>query len=174
MGLLDDPYVDDRILCPAGAGRSGPPGHGPGRRRTVRGAGPLRNENGLLPLDATALGSVAVIGPLADSPRDTLGPWVFDFDLDETVTVLAGVRARAGGDRSGPGAAAPDHAVRVGYARGVPVVQREFPSLFDMFGGNTPSDPDGFDDDAEFGRAVDLAADADVPGRSSWWGSGRT
>ena len=48
------------------------------------------------PRRADGLGSVAVIGPLADSPRDTIGPWVFDFDLDETVTVLAGIRARAG------------------------------------------------------------------------------
>ena len=56
----------------------------------------LRNEGGLLPLDADAIGSIAVIGPLADSPRDTLGPWVFDFDLDETVTVLDGIRAQAG------------------------------------------------------------------------------
>ena len=31
-----------------------------------------------------------------------------------------------------------------------------------MFGGNTPSDPDGFDEDVEFQQAVDLAADADV------------
>ena len=91
------------------------------------------------------LGSIAVIGPLADSRRDTIGPWVFDFDLDETVTVLDGIRARAG------------DGVRVEYARGVPVVQREFPSLFDMFGGNTPTDPEGFDEDAEFQRAVDLA-----------------
>lgn len=159
MGLLDDPYVDEdrarQVLAD-------PAHRDVARVAAERSAVLLRNENGLLPLDATALGSVAVIGPLADSPRDTIGPWVFDFDLDETVTVLAGVRARAGGDRSGPGAAAPDHAVRVGYARGVPVVQREFPSLFDMFGGNTPSDPDGFDDDAEFRRAVDLAAGADV------------
>ena len=110
----------------------------------------LRNEGGLLPLSAEAVGSVAVIGPLADSPRDTVGPWVFDYDLSETVTVLDGIRARAGGG------------VRVEHARGVPVVQREFPSLFDMFGRNTPSDPEGFDEDAEFRRAVDLAAGADV------------
>ena len=75
----------------------------------------------------SALGSIAVIGPLADSARDIIGPWVFDFDLDETVTVLDGIRARAG------------DAIRVEHARGVPVVQREFPSLFDMFGGNTPA-----------------------------------
>ena len=56
---------------------------------------------------STSLSSIAVIGPLADSARDTIGPWVFDFDLDETVTVLAGIRARAGDD------------FRVEYARGV-------------------------------------------------------
>jgi beta-glucosidase len=44
----------------------------------------------------------------------------------------------------------------------VPVVQRDFPSLFDMFGGNTPKDPEGYDESAEFDRAVDLARGADV------------
>jgi hypothetical protein len=64
--------------------------------------------------------------------------------------VFAGIRIRVG------------DAVRVEYARGVPVVQRQTPSLFDPFGWNTPSDPEGFDEDAEFQRAVDLAAGADV------------
>jgi beta-glucosidase len=34
--------------------------------------------------------------------------------------------------------------------------------MFDMFGGNAPSDPPGFDAPAELARAVALAADADV------------
>ena len=34
--------------------------------------------------------------------------------------------------------------------------------MFDMFGGNAPDDPDGFDEEAEFQRAVELAGDADV------------
>ena len=110
----------------------------------------LRNEGGLLPLDAGSLSSIAVIGPLADSKRDTIGPWVFDFDLDETVTVLDGIRARAG-DASGSTTPA---ACRV--------VQRVFPSMFDMFGGNKPEDPEGFDEEAEFQQAVDLARGADV------------
>ena len=150
MGLLDDPYVDE---ARARQVLADPAHRDVARVAAERSAVLLRNEGDLLPLSldgADGLGSVAVIGPLADSPRDIIGPWVFDFDLDETVTVLAGIRARAG------------DAVRVEYARGVPVVQREYPSLFDMFGGNTPSDPDGFDDDAEFRRAVDLAAGADV------------
>jgi beta-glucosidase len=110
----------------------------------------LRNEGNLLPLDSASLSSIAVIGPLADSKRDTIGPWVFDFDLDETVTVLEGIRTRAG------------DGVRVDHARGVSVVQRLFPSLFDMFGGNKPEDPEGFDEEVEFQRAVELAHQADV------------
>jgi beta-glucosidase len=110
----------------------------------------LRNEGGLLPLDPRALGSIAVIGPLADSRRDTIGPWVFDFDLDETVTVLEGIRSKAG------------EGVRVDHARGVRAGQRVYPSMFDMFGGNSPVDPEGFDEEAEFQHAVDIARAADV------------
>jgi beta-glucosidase len=140
LGLLDDPYVDEDHAREVLAD----PAHREvARVAAERSAVLLRNEGGLLPLSADAIGSIAVVGPLADS-------WVFDYDLDETVTVLAGIRARVG------------DTVRVSYARGVPVVQREFPSLFDMFGRNTPSDPDGFDADAEFAQAVDLAREADV------------
>jgi beta-glucosidase len=42
------------------------------------------------------------------------------------------------------------------------VVQRLFPSIFDMHGHNRPEDPEGFDEDAEFRRAVGLADSADV------------
>jgi beta-glucosidase len=147
LGLFDAPYVDEDRAREVLAD----PGHRDvARVAAERSAVLLRNDHGLLPLDVTALGSIAVIGPLADSARDIIGPWVFDFDLDETVTVLDGIRVRAG------------DGIRVEYARGVPVVQREFPSLFDMFGGNTPTDPEGFDDDAEFQGAVDLARHADV------------
>jgi beta-glucosidase len=147
LGLFDAPYVDEDR---ARAVLADPAHREVARVAAERSAVLLRNEGDLLPLDAGRLRSIAVIGPLADSKRDTLGPWVFDFDLEETVTVLAGIRARAGAG------------VRVDHARGVRVVQREFPSLFDMFGGNMPSDPAGFDEEAEFRQAVDLARDADV------------
>ena len=147
MGLFDDPYVDEDRAREVLAD---PTHRDVARIAAERSAVLLRNEGDLLPLDAGNLGSIAVIGPLADSKRDTIGPWVFDFDLDETVTVFEGIRARAG------------EGVRVDHARGVRVVQRLFPSLFDMFGGNKPADPDGFDEDAEFQRAVDLGRGADV------------
>ncbi len=64
--------------------------------------------------------------------------------------MLEGIRRHAGG------------AARVGYAPGVRPAQRVFQSMFDMFGDNAPEDPEGFDDEAELQRAVDLARDADV------------
>jgi beta-glucosidase len=147
MGLFDTPYVDEDHAREVLAD----PAHREvARVAAQRSAVLLRNEGGLLPLDAGGLRSIAVIGPLADSKRDILGPWVFDYDLDETATVFEGIRDRAG------------EGVRVDHARGVPVVQRVFPSLFDMFGRNKPEDPEGFDEEAEFQQAVDLARGADV------------
>jgi len=145
MGLLDAPYVDEqnaRIVLADPAHRAA------ARAAAQRSAVLLRNEGGLLPL--TNPGSIAVIGPLADSRRDTLGPWVFDFDLGETVTVLRGIKDRAGA------------AVEVGYAPGMRPAHRTFPSMFDQFSGKVPVDPPGFDDAAELARAVSLAHASDI------------
>ena len=98
MGLFDDPYVDEDRAREVLAD----PAHREvARVAAERSAVLLRNEGDLLPLDAGSLSSIAVIGPLADSKRDTIGPWVFDFDLDETVTVLDGIRAKVGRRRPG-------------------------------------------------------------------------
>jgi beta-glucosidase len=110
----------------------------------------LRNEGAVLPLSSDQVSSIAVIGPLADSQRDTLGPWIFNHDLSETVTILDGLRARAG------------DGVEVRHAAGVRPSFRTFPSMFDMWGGNTPDDPADFDDDAEIAAAAELAAGSDV------------
>ena len=147
LGLFDNPYVDEdraRVVL-------GDPEHREvARVAAERSAVLLRNEGDLLPLDVETLTSVAVIGPLADSRRDSLGPWVFDFDLDETVTVFDGIRRKVGSR------------VQVNFAAGIRVAQRVFASMFDMFGGNRPEDAPGFDEEAEFRRAVDLASSADV------------
>src|SRR6187200_1352859 len=147
MGLFNQPYVDEDRAREVLAD----PAHREVARITAeRSAVLLRNEDEVLPLDAASISSIAVIGPLADSKRDTIGPWVFDYDLDETVTVLDGIRSRVG------------EAARVEFAPGVRVAHRVYASMFDMFGGNRPEDPHGFDADAEFQRAVDLAREADV------------
>ena len=147
LGLFDNPYVDEDQAREVLAD---PQHREVARVAAERSAVLLRNEDNLLPLDLEQVSSIAVIGPLADSPRDTIGPWVFDFDLDETITVLDGIRAKVGDQ------------VRVEYAQGVPVVQRVYPSMFDMFGRNRPADPEGFDENTEFERAVQVASNADI------------
>jgi beta-glucosidase len=147
MGLFDQPYVDEARSAEVLAD---PTHRDEARVAAQRSAVLLRNEGALLPLDAASTSSIAVIGPLADSQRDTLGPWCFDFDLAETVTVLDGLTRKAAG------------AVEVSYAPGIRPAQRLFASMFDMFGGNAPVDPEGFDDEAELARAVELARTSDV------------
>ena len=141
MGLFDAPYVDEERAREVLAD----PAHREvARVAAERSAVLLRNEDDLLPLDPGGLTSIAVIGPLADSKRDTLGPWVFDFDLDETVTVLDGIRARVG--RRGAGR------LRAGRRPEPAPVTRHRSTGWTATGRR----PDGFDDDAEFARAVEL------------------
>ena len=146
MGLFEKPYVDQkqaqRVLAD-------PRHREVSRRAAERSAVLLRNEGSLLPLDASKLQSIAVIGPLADSARDTLGPWVFGFDLGETVTVLAGIRAAAGKN------------VRVDYSPGVTMPARLHPSIFDLNPAMAAKRVE-VDDASELPRAVALAKAADV------------
>lgn len=55
----------------------------------------LKNEGSLLPLSDDPA-SIAVIGPLADDRKDLLGTWAAEGKPDDVVTVLAGIRERAG------------------------------------------------------------------------------
>ena len=145
LGLLDDPFVDEDAAREV---LSDPAHREVARTAAQRSAVLLRNDGGLLPL--AARGAIAVIGALADSQRDTLGPWVFEQDTAETVTVLQGIRDRVAGD------------AEVVFAPGVRPTPRMFPSIFDIWGENVPVDPADFDDDGELERAARTAAAADV------------
>lgn len=95
LGLFDNPYTNPeagkKILDPAFLEHA----------RTVarQSAVLLRNENGALPLSADKISSVAVIGPLADAPRDQLGTWCFDGKGENSVTPLTAVRDLLGESR---------------------------------------------------------------------------
>ena len=145
LGLFEQPYVDEDA---APAVLADPRHRDVARIAAEKTLVLLKNDDSLLPLSGQR--SIAVIGQLADSPRDTLGPWVFEHDTDETVTILAGLRARAG------------EGVRVEYAAGVRPPTRLFPSMFDERDHGLPVVADDFDDDAELARAVALAAASEV------------
>ncbi|WP_419997418.1 glycoside hydrolase family 3 N-terminal domain-containing protein [Streptomyces boninensis] len=96
LGLFDDPYVDvdGEVTKPSKAARKA------AREAAARSMVLLRNEGGVLPLAASA-GSVAVVGPFADS-EDLLGTWVGpggakgpDGVKFPPVTVVDGIRAAA-------------------------------------------------------------------------------
>lgn len=56
----------------------------------------LKNGSDTLPLDREALAKVAVVGPLAEAPRDQLGCWMLDGKPEETVTPVAALREALG------------------------------------------------------------------------------
>jgi beta-glucosidase len=146
MGLFENPYVDQTKINAVL--------NNPAHKRAAREAAEksfvlLRNENQTLPLDRSKRGSIAVIGPLADSARDTLGPWVFDHDLNETVTILQGIR-----DKVGDG-------MQIASSPGVTMISRLNPSFFDALPGLLPAARVEVDDDAEIERAVNLARVSD-------------
>ncbi len=146
MGLFEQPFVDlkaaQRVL-------NDPAHRVVAREAAERTAVLLRNEGGLLPGAIRDAKSIAVIGPMADSARDTVGPWVFDQKDGETVTVLAGIRAEAA------------RGVRVDYSAGVSMAPRLYPSIFES-GNHAPTKHVTVDDESEIGRAVELANNADV------------
>ncbi|MDU0348929.1 glycoside hydrolase family 3 N-terminal domain-containing protein [Actinomyces sp. MRS3W] len=126
----------------------------PSHRRLARQAAErslvLLKNDGALPLTASAR-RIAVLGDLAASKRDILGPWTFEKQVEESVSILEGIRARAGAG------------VTVEYARALATASRVQPSIFDRQEQTPlPTTPEGFDADAEMERAVALAAGADV------------
>jgi len=146
MGLFDQPYVDPdqaRLVL------NDPDHRTIARIGAERAAVLLRNEGGLLPLDPHTLRSIAVIGPFADAARDSAGPWVFDQDDGETVTILAGIRAKL------------DPAVRISHSVGVSVPKRCFASIFES-PEHTQAPRIEVEDEVEIARAVDLARQSEV------------
>ena len=92
LGLLDDPYrgaTPEReratLLAPA---------HRQLARQIAREAIVLlKNDRNLLPL-SPAVKTLAVIGPLADAKRESLGPWQAQGRGEDVVTALEGIRQR--------------------------------------------------------------------------------
>lgn len=147
LGLFEQPFVDES----ASAAILDAPEH----RELSRVAAEksfvlLKNENNTLPLREADLDSIAVIGQLADSKRDVLGPWMFDHDTPEAVSILDGLRNRLG------------DAVRVDHAAGASIPNRVTPSPFDGMDRTVPATPEDYDDDAAIEDAVRAAAAADV------------
>jgi beta-glucosidase len=147
LGLFEHPYVDEARSREVLAR---PEHRVAARQAAERSAVLLRNEASLLPLNKGTYKRVAVIGPLADSQRDTVGPWAFQEDLKETVTVLGGVRDKLGAQ------------AQVSYAPGVQI-RRKIASFFDeIFQIKAEAEWSAEQASSESSKAVDLAKSSDV------------
>jgi len=106
LGLFDRPYTDEAresnaFLRPESLRLA--------REIAGRSMVLLKNDREALPLNKN-VGSIAVIGPLADDRRAPLGWWAGDGKEENTVTPLAGIKAKVS-----------TH-TRVGYAKGCDVL----------------------------------------------------
>jgi beta-glucosidase len=146
LGLFEHPYVDEAALAPVLAD----PAHRERARRAAqRSLVLLRNERQTLPLRKD-LGSIAVIGPVADSKADTEGSWTVFGHQPSAVTALEGITAKVGAG------------TRVIHASG-PEIRRDIPSMFDQFSGGPRKPPQTpAQSDAAFAEAVAAAKEADV------------
>ena len=92
LGLFDNPYTDPGAFPAFGSDRA----LAAAKKAALQSAVLLKNDNGVLPLGAPELSSLAIIGPLADAPYEQLGTWIFDGDQCLSVTPLQAIRELVG------------------------------------------------------------------------------
>ena len=150
MGLFERPFIDEGAVK---AELADPAHRDVAQAAAERALVLLKNEGGALPLTPGAAKHVAVIGALANSKRDMLGPWSFQYDLPETVTVFEGVRDRLG------------TTAMVETAPGVQL-KRAVPSMFENITIPGVAKPEPRWDAArartEYDRAIELARRSDL------------
>src|SRR3954453_555526 len=113
LGLFEDPYRE--AAAPGLSGAVLQAHRALAREAARRSIVLLTNRGGLLPLQP-APARIAVLGPLADSREDMLGPWSGAGEVRDMVTLLEGLRA-----------AFPDS--RILHAPGVPVADKDASGL---------------------------------------------
>jgi beta-glucosidase len=146
LGLFEHPYVDaDKIA----AVLEDPVHRVRARRAAQQTMVLLRNDARTLPLPKD-VGSIAVIGPVADSKVDTEGSWLPFGHKSAAITVLEGIKATVGASTT------------VSFASG-PEIRRDIPSMFDEFtpGAKKPPQTKAAAD-AAFAEAVATAKAAAV------------
>jgi beta-glucosidase len=147
LGLFDDPYADEAKVNATFNDRAH---REAARTAAVRSAVLLKNQDNLLPLSKAAYKKIAVVGPIADSRQNTLGPWSFVMDINATTTILAGLKNKLGA------------ATQVEFAPGVQI-NRVTPSIFDplLKEKHAPAWSESQAAD-EFKKAVALANDSEI------------
>ena len=91
-GLFERPYVDETLkekVWPESRTANAALARECVRKSVVL----LKNDGGALPLDASGIRRVALIGPFADDTREMGGAWAGRYDRSSCVTLAAGLKA---------------------------------------------------------------------------------
>lgn len=146
LGLFDDPYRYFDDARPAKDILSAE-NRAVAREAAAHSMVLLKNEGGVLPLKKS--GTVALIGPLADSRNNMLGTWAPTGDPQLSVTVLEGMKAVAGEN------------AKIVYAKGANISDNpEFAAKINVFGPRIEIDERPAE--AMLKEAVAAAKSADV------------
>jgi len=94
LGLFENPFTNPADLPPIANKRS----LETAKQAALQSIVMLKNEHNTLPLSAEKLNSVALIGPLSDAPYQQLGTWIFDGDLDLSITPMHAIHSLVGHD----------------------------------------------------------------------------
>jgi beta-glucosidase len=146
LGLFAKPYAQPGL---AAQELASPEQHREARIAAERSAVLLRNEASTLPLKKS-MRSIAVVGPLADSKPDTMGSWSLAGHPDDTVTVLAGIRAKVG------------TSMEVHYAKGVEIARGNVSIFDDQFPSPPPTLLTPDQRNRAFKEAIDAVNSSDL------------
>lgn len=94
LGLFENPFTNPEKLPPIANERS----LEIAKQAALQSIVMLKNDHNTLPLSAEKLTSVALIGPLSDAPYQQLGTWIFDGDLDLSITPMHAIHSLVGHD----------------------------------------------------------------------------
>ena len=94
LGLFENPYTNPSDYPEIGNAAA----LSVARKAALQSVVMLKNEGRVLPLSVDKLESIAVIGPLANSPYEQLGTWVFDGDPALSVTSREAIEKLVGDD----------------------------------------------------------------------------
>ncbi len=146
LGLFDDPYrycndqrAKTELMSQVNLEEA--------RKIAARSFVLLKNDNHVLPLKKS--GTVALIGPLADSKRNMLGTWSVSGDPEKSITIMQGIKNVAGND------------VNILYAKGANISDdTEFIKRVNVFGEEITVDKKSPEE--MINEAVETANKADV------------
>ncbi|HXR84789.1 MAG TPA: beta-glucosidase BglX [Hanamia sp.] len=146
LGLFDDPYRycnDERAKTEL----MSDPNLKAAREIAARSFVLLKNDNQVLPLKKS--GTIALIGPLADSKRNMLGTWSVSGDPEKSVTIMQGIKNVAGNN------------VNILFAKGANISDdSEFIKRVNVFGEEITVDKRSPEE--MINEAVETAGKADV------------